>query len=55
MSDITKCSNSKCKIRKTCLRATIKDSIWQSYQTFYPEKDGTCTWFIPNEVKENKK
>jgi hypothetical protein len=37
MSDITKCTNESCIIRKGCYRWTAPaDPLWQAYQRFYP-------------------
>jgi hypothetical protein len=50
MADISKCSNSKCRLRAGCYRATAPDGVWQAYQMFYPEKSGACDWFMPTEM-----
>jgi len=49
MADITKCNNTKCKIKDECYRYTCKGSDWQSYQNFEPkETDGKigCEFFM---------
>ncbi|MDP3328745.1 hypothetical protein [Parvibaculum sp.] len=46
MPDITLCTNFMCLKRHDCLRFRAKAAEHQSYQTFYPEDDGTCESFL---------
>ena len=51
MSDITKCTNESCIIRKGCYRWTAPaDPLWQAYQRFDPFHNGDyygCNHYIP--------
>ena len=51
MADISKCSNTKCKTRATCYRATAPDGRWQSYSEFKVNKDGTCDYYVSGGVE----
>ena len=51
MADISKCSNTKCKTRATCYRATAPDGMWQSYSEFKVNKDGTCDYYVSGGVE----
>jgi len=46
MSDITMCTNKKCKLRKTCYRFMAKPDRWQSYAEFKPVR-GKCEYYYP--------
>lgn len=50
-TDITKCENEKCSLKKQCFRYTSKPEYWQSYALFEIKKDGTCEFFINNIVE----
>ncbi len=52
MSDITKCSGKKCKMRNECLRYTSKNSHWQSWSNFYIHiKNKKCDYFLSDPKK----
>ena len=54
MTDITKCTNSRCGKRERCYRysATAHES-WQSYSHFKPNENGECEHFM--DIKPRKK
>jgi len=45
MSDITKCSGQRCKLKDMCHRYTAKPGMWQSYFAKPPIKKGKCDMF----------
>jgi len=53
MSDISKCNNQNCTLRKTCYRFTAyANKHWQAYGAF-KQVDGKCDYYW--EVKKEKK
>jgi hypothetical protein len=42
MSDITKCKGTNCLQKDTCYRFLAPSSMWQSYFTESPIKNGKC-------------
>ena len=53
MLDITKCNGEGCEARVTCYRFTATPSLYQSYFTESPIKDGGCEYYI-NHNRLNK-
>lgn len=47
MPDISKCSNSSCKLKENCYRWTSEPSYWQSYCYFKPVGN-SCKFFWKN-------
>ena len=45
--DITMCVNSLCRIRARCLRYSGKPGEIQAYNFFGPDKQGVCSYLIP--------
>ncbi len=46
MTDIIKCDNKKCPLRKKCWRFLAPDGTRQAYHAPAPDGKGTCEHFI---------
>ena len=56
MTDITKCTDTKCPSRRRCLRYTIKPSYRQAYGDFNREEGRAwCDGFLPTDIKQKDK
>ena len=53
MSDISKCANDTCPLRKDCYRFTAPPGYWQLYNA-YQHKDGKCDDFRSNKNHKTK-